>query len=62
MYVEVIPKFDLDESLYEARQRCSWFIDGYGQHGLTSELFSQMTTEMLCETYNIDINFFKLKK
>lgn len=62
MDVRVISKFNLEESLYEAKQRCFWFIDGYGKHGLNSELFNQMTTEILCETYNIDINFFKLKK
>ena len=62
MYIRVIVKFDLDESIYEAKQRCFWFIDGYGKHGLSVELFNQISTETLCELYNIDINYFKLKK
>lgn len=55
-------KFDYEASLYEAKQRCFWFIDEYGQHGLSPETFNLLTTEMICELYNLDINRFKLKK
>ncbi len=47
-------------TLFEAKQRCFWFIDGLGKHGLTVELFSQMSTETICELYNVDINYFRL--
>jgi len=60
MTINVIAKFDLNSSLYEAKQRCFWFIDGIGKHGLTVELFSQMSTETICELYNVDINYFRL--
>jgi abortive infection bacteriophage resistance protein len=58
----VISKFDIDAALYEAKQRCFWFINGYFQHGLTSKLFSSMSTERICEIYNVDIEYFKMKK
>ncbi len=58
----VISTFDVDVALYEAKQRCFWFVDGYFQHGLTSELFSSMSTERICEIYNVDIEYFKMKK
>jgi hypothetical protein len=57
--IRVISKFDLEAELYEARQRCFWFIDGIGIHGLDSKLFSSISTERLCEMYNIDISFFR---
>lgn len=56
---KVISNFDVDAALYEARQRCYWYIDGYFQHGLTPEIFSNMTTETICEVYNIEIDYFK---
>lgn len=55
----VVSTFDVDAALYEARQRCMWFIDGYFQHGLTPELFAGMSTEMICEIYNVEIEYFK---
>lgn len=58
----VISSFDVEAALYEARQRCFWFINGYFQHGLTSELFSKMSTERICEIYNVDMEYFKIKK
>lgn len=62
MDIRVFMKFDYEASLYEAKQRCFWFIDEYGQHGLSPETFNLLTTEMICELYNLDINRFKLKK
>ena len=55
-------RFDLESALYEAKQRCFWFIDKYESHGLSPDTFGVLTTEMLCELYNIDIDYFKLKK
>lgn len=62
MDIRVFVKFDLDSALYEAKQRCFWFIDKYESHGLSVDAFGIITTEMLCELYNIDVNYFKLKK
>ena len=62
MDIRVFIKFDLDSVLYEAKQRCIWFIEEYGVHGLSPDTFNVLTTEMLCEIYDIDINYFKLKK
>ena len=62
MEIKVFVRFDLESSLYEAKQRCFWFIDEYGTHGLSPDKFNILTTDMLCEIYNIDINYFKLKK
>ena len=58
----VISTFDIDAALYEAKQRCFWFIDGYFQHGLTPELFASLSTERICEIYNIEFDYFKLLK
>lgn len=57
--INVIPRFDLEAELYEARQRCFWFIEGLGIHGLTPEIFGSISTERLCEIYNIEISFFR---
>jgi hypothetical protein len=62
MIIKVFMRFDLESSLYEAKQRCFWFIDKYETHGLLPDTFSMISTEMLCDLYNIDINYFKLKK
>lgn len=62
MDIRVFMKFDLESALYEAKQRCFWFIEEYEVHGLTPDTFGVLTTEILCEIYNIDINYFKLKK
>lgn len=59
---KVISNFDLESQIYEARQRCNWFIDGYFKHGLTPELFSKMSTESICEIYNVEIDYFRISK
>lgn len=46
-------------SPFEAKQRLKWFIEGYGIHGLDGKLMSSLSTERICEIYNIDINYFK---
>lgn len=54
----------LEQKLYEAQQRIHWFIDGIGIHGLSTEVFSYLSTERLCELYNVEIEHFRphLKK
>jgi hypothetical protein len=48
----------MNEIGFEARQRLKWFIDGYFIHNLGS-LFHKLSTERICELYNIDINYFR---
>lgn len=55
----VLHNFDVEAELHEARQRCFWFIDGYFMHGLSVELFAKMSTETICEIYNVDIRQFR---
>lgn len=43
---------------YEAMQRLNWFLDGYFIHGL-GELFSKISTEKICELYNVQLNYFR---
>jgi len=62
MKQNVISTFDVDAALYEARQRCFWYIDGYFLHGLTPELFTTLSTERICEIYNVEYEYFKIKK
>lgn len=62
MEIKVFMRFDLESALYEAKQRCFWFIEKYEAHGLSPDTFNVLTTDMLCEQYNIDIDYFKLRK
>lgn len=43
---------------YEATQRLKWFLDGYFIHGL-GKLFSKISSERICELYNVELNYFK---
>ena len=43
---------------YESRMRLKWFIDGYFNHCLGWRLFSQITTERICELYNVELTYF----
>ena len=52
----------IEEQIYESTQRLKWFIDGYFMHGISIELFKNLTTKRLCELYNIEESYFKLKK
>jgi hypothetical protein len=59
MDIKVFPKFNVDDALYEAKQRCFWFIEGYYIHGMSVEIFKNLSTERLCELYNVDIDHFR---
>jgi hypothetical protein len=50
---------NIDSLIYESQQRLHWFIYGYGIHGLSPTLFFNLSTERLCELYNIEIEYFK---
>jgi len=43
---------------YEAIQRLKWFIDGYYINNLGS-LFTKLTTERICELYNVELKYFR---
>jgi hypothetical protein len=49
----------LDKMVYEAKARLHWYIDGIGQHGLSSELFSSLSTERIVEIYNVEMKYFR---
>ena len=57
--INVVSNFDLEKEIYEARQRCLWFIEGFHLHGLDHKLFSSISTETICEIYNVDISYFR---
>lgn len=48
--------------LYELKQRMFWFINGIGIHGLSWKLFRNLSTQRLCELYNVEPQFFKPKQ
>jgi hypothetical protein len=48
----------LDKIEYEASKRLEFLINGYFIHSLGSR-FSKITTERLCELYNIKLNYFR---
>lgn len=50
--------YDTKEVEYEARQRLKWFIEGYFIHCLGSS-FKNISTERICELYNVEPNYFK---
>jgi len=52
----------MDELIFESQQRIKWYINGIGIHCLTPTLFSKIPTIRLCEIYNVDLSYFKLKK
>jgi len=50
---------DIERRLFEIQQRLNWFIDGIGIHGLTWDLFHNISTERLIELYNVDKEYFE---
>ena len=49
----------IDKMEYEALQRLNFLIDGYFIHNLGGGLFTKLSTEEVCKTYNVDIKFFR---
>jgi hypothetical protein len=49
----------LENLIYETEQRVRWYVSGIGQHGLTPDQMFNLTTDRLCEVYNVDVKFFK---
>lgn len=47
------------DEAYEALQRVRWFFLGIGIHGLSPELFAKISTERICELYNVEMSYFK---
>ena len=50
----------VDAMIYESKQRFKWFYNGMNIHCIPLDLFSKISTERLCELYNIEISYFKL--
>jgi len=50
---------NIDNLIYESRQRLEWFIYGIGIHGLSPELFSKLSTERIVELYNVEMSYFR---
>ena len=48
----------MEALIFEAQQRVKWYISGIGLHGLTPDLFFNLSTDRLCELYNIELEFF----
>ena len=49
---------EIDKIEYEGLKRLEWFIDGYNTHCLNS-LFTKMSTERICELYNVELKYFR---
>ncbi len=45
---------------FEAKKRLEWFLNGYFIHNL-GKLFKTISTERICELYNVDLSYFKEK-
>jgi len=46
---------------FEAKKRLEFLIDGYFTHCLGT-LFSKISTERLCEIYNVEMEYFRPTK
>lgn len=49
----------MEALIFETEQRVRWYINGMGIHGLSPSLFFNISTERLCELYNIELSYFK---
>lgn len=48
----------IEQLEYESIQRLKWFLDGYFINGLGGGLFTKISTERICELYNVDKSYF----
>ena len=51
----------MEDMIYETQKRIEWYIQGIGIHGLTPQLMKGLSTERICEIYNIELEYFKPK-
>lgn len=62
-FKHLIPNFYLattiEDKFFEAEQRLHWFINGKNIHCLSVSLFTNLTTQRLCEIYNVEPSYFK---
>jgi hypothetical protein len=49
----------VDAMIHESKQRFKWYFSGINIHCLSLDLFSKISTERLCELYNVEMSFFK---
>ena len=45
---------------HEQKQRLNWWCNGINIHCIPLGLFYTLSTERICELYNVDINYFRL--
>ncbi len=50
---------DIDKIFYEIQQRFKWWVNGIGIHGISGDLFFNLSTERICELYNVEITYFR---
>lgn len=53
---------DIEQMFYESEKRLDWFINGIHRHCLSAKVFSKISTERLCEIYNVELEYFGIKK
>jgi hypothetical protein len=51
----------MEDMIYETQKRIEWYIQGIGIHGLTPQLMKGLSTERICEIYNIELEYFRPK-
>lgn len=49
----------IEDKFFEAEQRLNWFINGKNIHCLSVNLFTNLTTQRLCEIYNVEPSYLK---
>lgn len=50
---------NIEDLFYESEKRLEWFINGIGTHSITPAVFGNLTTDGICELYNVDRSFFQ---
>jgi hypothetical protein len=53
---------NLDNEIYKAKQKMNWLIDGVGVHCIPLSLWDKLSVERIVELYNVEMEYFKLKK
>ena len=52
----------LNEWRFEQKKRLEWWYSGINIHCIPFYLFINISTENLCELYNVELNYFKQLK
>lgn len=49
----------LNEWRFEQKKRLEWWCSGINIHCIPFYLFINISTDRLCELYNVELNYFK---